>query len=120
MLLYDTETVNLETTGPSNKTTEHHILTKRRKNGVFQYFPSFLDKDIWPANSPDLNSLDDCIWDEFARATNWNKVTWKSSLIAELKRGVKKIRLYVVRESCSVWTNRLYHMTQNDRNYLRK
>ena len=34
LLLYDTETVNLETTGPSNKTTEHHILTKRHKNGV--------------------------------------------------------------------------------------
>ena len=34
LLLHDMETVNLETTGPSNKTTEHHILTKRRKNGV--------------------------------------------------------------------------------------
>ena len=34
LLFYDTETVNLETTGPSNKTTEHHILTRRRKNGV--------------------------------------------------------------------------------------
>ena len=34
--------------------------------------------------------------------------------------GVKKIRLDVVRESCSVWTNRLYRMTQNDGNYLRE
>ena len=31
-----------------------------------QHFPSFIDKDIWPANSPDLNPLDYCIWDEFA------------------------------------------------------
>ena len=85
-----------------------------------QHFPSFIDKDIWSANSPDLNSLDYCIWDEFAQTINWDKVTSKSSLIAELKRGVKKIRLDVIRESCSVWTNRLYRMAQNDGNYLRE
>ena len=55
-----------------------------------QHFPSFIDKDKWPANSPDLNPLDYCIWDEFAQAINWDKVTSKSSLISELKRGVKK------------------------------
>ena len=78
-----------------------------------QQFPSFIDKDILPANSPNLNDLDNCIWDEFAQAINWNKVTWKSSLISELKYGVKKFRLYVVRESCSIWTNHLYRMAQN-------
>ena len=83
-------------------------------------FPSFIDKDIWPENSSYLNPLDYFIWDEFAEAIGWNKVSSKSSLIAELKRSVKKIRLDVVRESCSVWTNRLYHMTQNDENYLRE
>ena len=73
--------------------------------------PIFLDKNTWPANSPHLNPLDYCIWDEFAQAINWDRVTWKSSLIVEFKRGVKKIRLDVVRQSCSVWTNRLYRMT---------
>ena len=68
-------------------------------------------------NSPDLNPLDYCIWDEFAQAINWDNVTLKNS---EVKRGVKKIRLYVVRESCSVWTNRLYRMIENDGNYLRE
>ena len=80
-------------------------------------FRTFLDKDTCPANSPDLNY---CIWNEFAQAINWDKVTSKSALIAELKRCVKRIRLYVVRESCSVWTNRSYPMTQNDGNYLRE
>ena len=70
--------------------------------------------------SPNLNPLDYCIWEQFSQAINWNQVTWKSSLIGEIKHGVEKIRLYVVRESRSVWTNRLYRMTQNDRNYLRK
>ena len=64
-----------------------------------------------------LNPLDYCIWDKFAQAIiNLDKVTSKSSLIAELKRDVKKFRLDVVRESCLVCTNRLYFMTQNDGN----
>ena len=32
----------------------------------------------------------------------------------------EKIGLDIVRKSCSVWTNRLYRMTQNDGNYLRE
>ena len=84
-----------------------------------QHFPSFIDKDTWPANRPNLNPWNYCIWNEFAQTINWNKVTSKSSLISELKRSVKKIRLDVVREGCSIWTNRLYRMTQNDGNYLR-
>ena len=87
---------------------------------VRMVLPIFIGKDTWPANSPDSNPLDDCIWDEFAQNINWDKVTSKSSLIAGLKYGVKKIRLDVVRESCFVWTNRLYRMTQNDGNYLRE
>ena len=30
--------------------------------------PTFLDKDTWPADSPNLNLLDYCIWDESAQA----------------------------------------------------
>ena len=38
-------------------------------------FPSFIDKDHWPPNSPDLNLLDYSIWDEFAHVIQWNNVT---------------------------------------------
>ena len=31
------------------------------------HLPCFIDKDHWPRNSPDLNPLDYCIWEEFAR-----------------------------------------------------
>jgi len=77
-------------------------------------FPFFIDNDTWPPNSPDLNPLDYCIWDELAHAVNWEKVTSKKTLIMELKRAVKKIRQDVVWESCQSWTNRLYRMSQND------
>ena len=55
-------------------------------------FPSFIDKDYWPLNSPDLNPLDYSIWDEFAQQINWAKVKSKKTLIDELKRSVKRIR----------------------------
>ena len=71
-------------------------------------------------NSPELNPVGYCIWDEFAQTINWNKMTSKSSLTSELKHGVKNIRLDVVRERYSVWTNHLYRITQNDGNYLRE
>lgn len=82
-------------------------------------FPFFIDKDHWPPNSPDLNPLDYCIWDELAHAINWSKVTSKKTLIAELKRAVKEIRQNVVFESCMSWTNRVYRMSQNSGDYLR-
>ena len=84
-------------------------------------FQHFLTKiRTWPTNSPDVNRLDDWIWDELAQTINWNKVIWKSPLISELKRGMAEIRLDVVNKSCSVWTTRLYDMKQNDGSYLRE
>lgn len=83
-------------------------------------FPVFFDRDTWPPNSPDLNPMDYCIWDEFGKAINWEKVTSKTSLISELKLAVKRIRLDVARESCVTWTKRLYRLVQNDGNYVRK
>jgi hypothetical protein len=82
-------------------------------------FPAFIDKDQWPPNSPDLNPLDYCLWDELVGAMNWDKVTSKKTLIEELKRAVKKIRHEVVFESCNSWTVRLLNVSKNAGNYLR-
>ncbi|CAF4596493.1 unnamed protein product, partial [Rotaria socialis] len=54
-------------------------------------FPSFIDKSHWPPNSPDLNPLDYCIWNEFAQVIEWDAVTSKTTLITALKRAVRKI-----------------------------
>jgi len=82
-------------------------------------FPSFIDKDHWPPNSPDLNPLDYCIWNELAQAISWNTVTSKKTLIVALKRAVREISQDVVFESCSSWTNRLYRLSQDEGNYLK-
>ena len=78
-----------------------------------------MDRDHWSPNSPDLNPLDYSIWDELAHAVNWDKITSKNTLIIEVKRAVGKIRQQVVFESCASWTNRLYHVSQNDGDYFR-
>lgn len=83
-------------------------------------FPRFIDKDRWPANSPDLNPLDYSVWNEFVKAMNWNKVTSKQSLIDELKAAVKRIPIDKVMRSCKCWTNRLYRMYLSGGEYLVK
>ena len=65
------------------------------------HFPSFIDKDCWPSNSPDLNPLDYSIWEELAGAMDSNKITSKRTLIDELKRARRKVRANVVFESCN-------------------
>jgi hypothetical protein len=98
-----------------NATPHTHNLTQQ---WCMDNFPSFIDKDHWPPNSPDLNPLDYCIWDEFAEQMNWDKVQSKTTLIDELKRAVKKIRSEVVVESWQSWTNRLYRLKENGFDYL--
>ena len=82
-------------------------------------FPSFIDKDHWPPNSPDLDPLDYCVWNEIAQVIKWNAVTSKKTLIVPFKRAVKKISNDVVFESCLSWINRLYRMSQDKENYLK-
>lgn len=82
-------------------------------------FPFFIDENHWPPNSPDLNSWDYCIWNEFAELINWDAFTSKQTLISAVKRAVRKMSHNVVFESCSSWTNRLHRMSQDKGNYLR-
>ncbi|CAF1341402.1 unnamed protein product [Adineta ricciae] len=44
-------------------------------------FPSFINKDRWSANSPDLNPLDYSIWEELLNAMDWSKIRSKATLI---------------------------------------
>ena len=79
----------------------HHLSQKWCRDN----FPTFIEKDRWPPNSPDLNQLDYSIWDQLVNNINWNKVYSKTTLIQELKSSVKKVSESVVFESCACWTN---------------
>jgi len=84
-----------------------------------KHFPSFIPKDRWPANSPDLNPLDYCIWNELVQGMDWDRVKTKTTLIEQIKRSVKKVRPEVVLESCNDFSKRCYRLLQNDGRYLR-
>ena len=69
-----------------------------------------IDKDQRPRNSRDLNPLDDCIWDEFARAINWHLRRLLSMCCEENPSW----------SSCASSTNRLYRLKQANGNSLTK
>ena len=54
------------------------------------HFPSFIDKDHWPSNSPDLNPLDYSIWGELAEGMDWTQISTKQDLIDELRQVTRK------------------------------
>ena len=98
-----------------NAPAHRHQLTQE---WCSQNLPSFIPQERWPANSPDFNPLDYCLWNELVQAIEWRKVKTKLTLIAELKRAVKKIRLEVVAQSVDDFSKRMYRTLQNDGNYL--
>ncbi|CAF4947754.1 unnamed protein product, partial [Rotaria magnacalcarata] len=55
------------------------------------HFPSFISKDRWPPNSPDLCPLDYSLWNELAESMDWHKITTKETLINEIICSVKRI-----------------------------
>lgn len=81
-------------------------------------FPNFIPKNRWPPNSPDLNPLDYCIWNDFVRSIRWDRITSKKELISELKTAVKKIDKDTIVESCKSWYRRLYRMWKANGEYI--
>ena len=72
----------------------HHLTQQWCKDN----FPSFIDKDHWPPNSPDLNPLDYSIWDELLIGIRSRRKILSSSRWNErLERFVNKLSLKVVR-----------------------
>ncbi|CAF0740495.1 unnamed protein product [Didymodactylos carnosus] len=67
--------------------TDHHT-----QKWCKDHFWDFWSKSRWPPNSPDLNPLDYSIWYELCSQMKWDKVTNKTTLIGEIRAGVKKIR----------------------------
>ena len=46
----------------------HHLT----QNWCLDNSPSVIDKDQWPPNRPDRNSMDYCIWNEFGKVIDWH------------------------------------------------
>ena len=83
-----------------------------------QHFPDFWRYGHWPPNSSELNPLDYCVWTELGEKMNWSRITNTQTLIDQIRQGVKKIRMDVVRRSITSWTKRVYQMLQHEGEYV--
>ena len=50
--------------------TQPHLYHLSTQEWCRDNFPSLIDNDCWPLNSPDLNRLDYSIWDELVNRIN--------------------------------------------------
>ncbi|CAM4837760.1 unnamed protein product [Rotaria magnacalcarata] len=92
---------------------------KMVKKWCADHFPSFISKDCWPPNSPDLCPLDYSLWNELAGYMDWHKITTKETLINEIKCSVKKIEKTKILHSVHDFTIRLRQIQKNGEDYIR-
>ena len=69
--------------------THIHSLSQR---WCADHFPTFIPKNRWPPNSPDLCPLDYSLWNEVPAGMDWNIIT----KINDIKRSVKEKILHSV------------------------
>ena len=73
-----------------NATAHTHNLTQK---WFKDNLPGFILNDRWPAKSSDLNPLEYCPWRELSQSMNWNQISSKSTLVDDLHRSVKKMKM---------------------------
>ena len=93
----------------------HHLSQK----WCAEHFPAFIPKNCWPPNSPDLCPLDYSLWNELAKAINWNRATIKVILIEEIKSAVKEVEQEKFLDSVLDFTVRLRLIKENAGDYIR-
>ncbi|KAL4500901.1 hypothetical protein ABPG72_020135 [Tetrahymena utriculariae] len=80
--------------------------------------PGFIPKDIWPANSPDLNPLDYSIWNQMVQEMNWNAIKWKQTLIKQLYIAINKIQAHQILDISNKWYSRVRNLQINNNNFI--
>ena len=89
--------------------TSHQSIAK-----LTNTFPSFIEPDRWPANSPDLNPLDYFYWDALASRLVKGKKLPRKKLLEEIKKTSKKIPLKMVQDSIDNFVSRCLAVEKNN------
>ena len=79
---------------------------------------SFIPKNIWLPNSPDVNPLDYCIWHELVDAMRWQLGSNKEHWIHEVKRASTQLHCETLEKSCLSWWKRVWSLLDNDGAYV--
>lgn len=93
-----------------------------RANGTQEWLeknvPHFINRDLWPANSPDLNPLDYCLWSILEANVCSKKHTSLDALKCDLRREWAKIDQDVIRRACQAFEKRLAIVVKNKDSYI--
>ncbi|KAL4511889.1 hypothetical protein ABPG72_012734 [Tetrahymena utriculariae] len=88
------------------------------QNWCQENLPGFIPKDIWPANSPDLNPLDYSIWNQMVQEMNWNAIKSKQTLIKQLYIARNKIQAHQILDISNKWYSRVRNLQINNYKYI--
>jgi hypothetical protein len=77
-------------------------------------FYSFIEKDRWPPNSPDLNPLDYYFWNSVV--TRMKKINFnsKESFVNEIKAAIKRIPIDEIRKAIKAFSSRLRNVEEKN------
>ncbi|KAF2344382.1 hypothetical protein FHG87_024862 [Trinorchestia longiramus] len=80
--------------------------------------PSFINEDVWPARSPDLNPLNFSIWSILTARVLAIPHTSLESLKAKLQREWETISQEEIRAACDAFVNKLKAVVHNKGGYI--
>ena len=83
------------------RTSSH--TNKRAQQWCTKNFRSFIQKETWPPNSPELNSMDYSIWIKISSHMEYGKIKTINDLRREIQKAIKKINIYYTREVISAF-----------------
>lgn len=83
------------------------------QNWCKKNFKSFISKDKWPPNTPELNPMDYSVWNEISKNVDYQKVKSRESLIKEIRKAIKKIDQKFAREVIGDFLTRVYAIEKN-------
>jgi len=74
-------------------------MSKLSKNAFENAGVSFLRKNTWPPNSPDLSPMDYFFWNQVASTMPKKKFSNREDLVREIKKSVSQVSIEMIRES---------------------
>ena len=100
--------------GHKNRAFQHGWATYHTNNRAQQWcknnFRSFVSKETWPPNSPELNPMDYSIWIKVSSHMEYGKILKMNNLRREIEKAIKKIDIYYTREAIGAFLRRMHSL----------
>ena len=87
---------------------------KRVQQWCKKNFRSFMPKETWPPNSPELNPMDYFILIKISSHMKYGKIKTINDLRREIEKTIKKIDIYYTREVTGVFLRRVRSVEKHD------